>query len=368
MKDDISMNQSIAHSRSKSTWTPYVQLPEREWKILAEIDTKLSTTLETLNKSLEMAKGEFPQIEDSFVSMCDRIQWLAEQTIESNKAFRIVKHQLQARTEALNDNIESLTTDIDKLRILVRNIRNDDFDSGNYLDIFSKLATRITSHLSETHNSKGEDINKFHELTWHAVNIIMKLDPAARNAYMDLWSTQSKEISGTLRTEKNHKKLAHEKDNELLETIWSTLDKIPESSTSREHTTKPRKPHQNNWMGKGKGHLRKWLFGKQYEYTQFHSYLFRPRVIYYHFPHIHDPFMKFWLSLTTQHYEIDKLLQLGVFHIALRRTAIQSSGLYVDGIIRYALKQQKIRFLNITRRRMVKHRLGNPFILCFVYH
>jgi hypothetical protein len=32
----------------------------------------------------------------------------------------------------------------------------------------------------------------------------------------------------------------------------------------------------------------------------------------------------------------------------------------VDGIIRYALKRRKIRFLNITQRRMVKHRLGNP--------
>jgi chromosome segregation ATPase len=217
MKDDISMNQSIAHSHSKSTWTPYVQLPEHESQILTEIDTKLSTTLETLNKSLEMAKGKFPQIKDSFVSMRDGIQRLAEQTIKLNKAFHIVKHQLQAHTEALNDNIESLTTDIDKLRILVRNIRNDNFDSGNYLDIFSELATRITSHLSETHNSKGEDINEFCELTWCAVNIITKLDPAARNAY--LWSTQSKEISDALRTEKNHKKLACEKDNKLLETI-----------------------------------------------------------------------------------------------------------------------------------------------------
>jgi hypothetical protein len=107
------------------------------------------------------------------------------------------------------------------------------------------------------HNSKGDDINEFCELTWCAVNIITKLDPAARNAYTDLWSTQSKEISDALRTEKNHKKLAHEKDNELLETIRSTLDEIPESSTSCEHTTKPRKSHQNNRMGKGKGRLRK---------------------------------------------------------------------------------------------------------------
>jgi hypothetical protein len=107
------------------------------------------------------------------------------------------------------------------------------------------------------HNSKGEDINKFRELTWRAVNIITKLDPAACNAYTYLWSAQSKEISDALQTEKNHKKLAREKDNELLETIRSTLDKIPESSTSCKHTTKPRKPHQNNRMGKGKGRLRK---------------------------------------------------------------------------------------------------------------
>jgi chromosome segregation ATPase len=105
------------------------------------LQTVISTTLETLNKSLEMAKGKFPQIKNSFVSMRDGIQRLVEQTIESNKAFRIVKHQLQACTEALNDNIESLTTDIDKLHVLVRNIHNDDFDSGNYLDIFSELAT-----------------------------------------------------------------------------------------------------------------------------------------------------------------------------------------------------------------------------------
>jgi hypothetical protein len=232
-------------------------LPECESQILAEIDTKLSTMLETLNKSLEMAKGKFPQIEDSFASMCDRIQQLVEQTIELNKAFHIVKHQLQAHTEALNNNIKSLIIDIDKLCILVRNIHNDNFNSGNYLDIFSKLATQITSHLSETHNSKGEDINEFHKLTWCAMNIITKLDPAACNVYMDLWSAQSKEISDASQTEKNHKKLAHKKDNKLLETIRSTLDKIPKSSTSHEHTTNPRKPHQNNRMGKGKGHLHK---------------------------------------------------------------------------------------------------------------
>jgi hypothetical protein len=144
---------------------------------------------------------------------------LAEQTIELNKAFCIVRHQFQAHTEALNDNIESLMMDIDKLCILVRNIHNDDFNSGNYLNIFSELATQITSHLSETHNLKGEDINEFCELMWHAVNIIMKLNPAAHNVYTDLWSTQSREISDMLRTEKNHKKLAHEKDNELLKMI-----------------------------------------------------------------------------------------------------------------------------------------------------
>jgi ABC-type transporter Mla subunit MlaD len=67
-----------------------------------------------------------------------------EQTIESNKAFHIAKHQLQACTDALNDNIESLTTDIDKLCVLVKNVHNNDFDSGSYLDIFSELATHLS--------------------------------------------------------------------------------------------------------------------------------------------------------------------------------------------------------------------------------
>ena len=214
--------------------TPYIRLTDNQSDALAEIDTKLRSTLEIANKTLGIASVDLPQIEESFTTARDGIQRIAEQVVEANKSFRTTKHQIQARTEALNDNINSLTSHIDKLRVLVKNIRDDDFESGEYYNIFSELATRIFAHLAKTHDPSSQDLNEFRDLTWRTNDIISKLDPIARRAHVANWPTTFQNALTMSRTEKELKNTLRKRDDTALRTIRETLDEIPEPSNPRQ--------------------------------------------------------------------------------------------------------------------------------------
>jgi hypothetical protein len=123
---------------------------ENHSEALGEVDLKLHMALEVAKKTLEIANYDFPQIEDSFASAHNGIQQMADQMVKANKSFHIVKHQLQSCTEALNDSINSLISDIDELCALIKNIHDEDFASGDYFDIFSELGLQVLKHLVKT--------------------------------------------------------------------------------------------------------------------------------------------------------------------------------------------------------------------------
>ena len=224
-------------AKESQHWTPYIRLVDNQNDVLVEINTKLRSTLEVADKTLEIVNYDLPRIEDSFTNTRDGIQRMAEQIVEANKSFRTVKHQIQARTEALNDSVNTLTSDIDKLRIFIKNIRDEDFESGEYYDIFSELTTQIITHLSKTHDSASEDLNEFRDLTWCANDIITKLDPIACKAHTDNWSTTFQDVLKSSRTEKDQKKSSRREDETMLGTIRETFDEIPDPANPRQQSS-----------------------------------------------------------------------------------------------------------------------------------
>ena len=65
---------------------------------------------------------EFPNMETMFALMQNGVQGLAMQLVDINKSFCVSGQQLQSRSDALNTAVMTLTEDIDKLRVLTRNI------------------------------------------------------------------------------------------------------------------------------------------------------------------------------------------------------------------------------------------------------
>ena len=102
---------------------------------------------------------EFPNMETTFTLMRNGVQGLATQLVDINRSFRVVGQQLQSRSDALNSAVMTLTGDIDKLRVLARNIRDNDFTTGNYFEVLKSLYPRILQELSKTHNPNSKDMN-----------------------------------------------------------------------------------------------------------------------------------------------------------------------------------------------------------------
>ena len=75
-----------------------------------------------------------------------RVRW---NSAYGESIFHVVKQQIQSQTYALNRPVNTLTSDVDRLHALVKNICSEDFKSGEYLDIFSDLANRTYKHLAE---------------------------------------------------------------------------------------------------------------------------------------------------------------------------------------------------------------------------
>ena len=159
-------------------WTPYVRVSEKDSDVLEEIRLKLHAMLTVTDGVLDVARKEFPRIEETIASTSDALQSLVSQLVDTSHAFREVKLQLQARTEAINNTVNTLTMDIDSLRALLRNIRSDDFETSDYLELFVNMASRVHLHMAKTHNPDGEDLMDFREFTRHAIEIVMKLDPS----------------------------------------------------------------------------------------------------------------------------------------------------------------------------------------------
>ena len=102
---------------------------------------------------------EIPNMETMFTLMHNSMQGLAMQLVDINKSFRVSGQQLQSQSDALNHAVMTLTKDIDKLRVLARNIRDNDFATGDYFEVLKSLYPHILQELSKTHNPNGEDMN-----------------------------------------------------------------------------------------------------------------------------------------------------------------------------------------------------------------
>ena len=121
----------------------------------------------------------------------------------------------------------TLTEDIDKLRVLACNIRDNDFAMGDYFEVLKSLYPRILQELSKMHNPKGEDMNLLRSHLDSTTKLIAKLDPNVIPMSKD-WN---KEFASVLTHEKDKKvtkKQANTKDQKDLKEIIATLDNIPD--------------------------------------------------------------------------------------------------------------------------------------------
>ena len=158
--------------------------------------------------------------------------------VDINKSFRVSGQQLQSRSDALNHAVMTLTEDIDKLRVLARNIRDNDFATGDYFEVLKSLYPRILQELSKTHKPTGEDMNLLRSHLDSATKLIAKLDPNVIPTSKD-WN---KEFASVLTHEKGKKvtkKQANTKDQKDLKEIIATLDNIPDPVGPLEPHTRP---------------------------------------------------------------------------------------------------------------------------------
>ena len=102
--------------------SPFVTMSDNHIESLKQISTTLQSTLETTNRVYRAAMDEFPNMETTFALMRNGVQGLATQLVDINRSFRVSGQQLQSQSDALNTAVMTLTEDIDKLRVLVRNI------------------------------------------------------------------------------------------------------------------------------------------------------------------------------------------------------------------------------------------------------
>ena len=170
---------------------------------------------------------EFPNMETTFTLMRNSVQGLATQLVDINRSFRVSGQQLQSRSDALNSAVMTLTGDIDKLRVLARNIRDNDFATGNYFEVLKSLYPRILQELSKTHNPKSEDMKLLRTHLESASTLIAKLDPNVVPTSKD-WK---KEFTSVLTHEKEKKvtnKQVNMKDQKELKEIIAILDNIPD--------------------------------------------------------------------------------------------------------------------------------------------
>ena len=180
--------------------SPFVTMSEDHIESLKQISSTLQSTLETTNQVYR---------------------------VDINKSFCVLGQQLQSRSDALNHAIRTLTEDIDKLRVLACNIRDNNFATGDYFKVLNSLYPRILQELSKTHNPKGEDMNLLRSHLDSATKLIAKLDPNVTPTSKD-WN---KEFASVLTHEKDKKvtkKQANTKDQKDLKEIIATLDNIPD--------------------------------------------------------------------------------------------------------------------------------------------
>ena len=88
-------------------------------------------------------------METMFALMRNSVQGLATQLVDINKSFHMSGQQLQSRSNALNHAVMTLTEDIDKLRVLVHNVQDNDFATGDYFEVLKSLYPHILQELSE---------------------------------------------------------------------------------------------------------------------------------------------------------------------------------------------------------------------------
>ena len=101
---------------------PFVAMSNDHIESLKQISSTLQSTLETTNQVYRTAMDKIPNMETTFALMRNSMQGLATQLVDINKSFRMSGQQLQSRSDALNHAVMMLTEDIDKLRVLARNI------------------------------------------------------------------------------------------------------------------------------------------------------------------------------------------------------------------------------------------------------
>ena len=198
---------------------PFVTMSEDHIESLKQISMTLQSTIETTNRVYQAAMDEFPNMETTFTLMHNGMQ-----LVDINKSFRVSGQQLQSQSDALNSAIMTLTEDIDKLRVLMRNIWDNNFATGNYFKVLKLLYPCILQELSKMHNPKGEDMNLLQTHLKSASTLIAKLDPNIIPTSKD-WK---KEFTSILTHEKEKKvtnKQVNTKDQKDLKEI-ATLDNI----------------------------------------------------------------------------------------------------------------------------------------------
>jgi hypothetical protein len=254
-RDTITMHTDTSGDATPE-WTPFIRVSTKDSAMLNELGNSLQATLTVTNEVLTIARREFPKIEDTFASASNAVQSMVTQLVDANRAFHEVKLQLQAHTKAVNSSVQTLTTDIDKLRALHQNIRKEDFETSDYLDLFVDLASCMHHHLAKTHNPDGEDLMDFREFTRHAVDIIMKLDPSTCHDSKD-WSGIFRDLLTTMHSQSKVESAQRSAERKLVGHIKEALDQIPHptnprvgpSNTNRNGNSHYRAKHNKEYQG-----------------------------------------------------------------------------------------------------------------------
>ena len=210
---------------------------------LDNISQCLDSALMTVNKARDATLRDFPKMENSFADVCDSVQKLAIQLADVNKSFCTTGQQLQSRTGALNDAVQSLTTDIDSLRVLMRNIWDEDFATGDYYDVLKSLGIRLFHELSKDHNLYGKDMKEFRGKYESFLALVARLDPKA-TPHQPPWGSIFDGVLKDLKLRRDTEKAANSRDTAVAREIIATLDEIPDppcAGTSKTKTT-TRKP------------------------------------------------------------------------------------------------------------------------------
>ena len=95
--------------------SPFVMMSEDHIESLKQISMTLQSTIKTTNRVYRATMDEFPNMETTFMLMCNGVQGLVTQLVDINRSFRVSGQQLQSRSDALNSAVMTLTGDIDKL-------------------------------------------------------------------------------------------------------------------------------------------------------------------------------------------------------------------------------------------------------------